>query len=96
MSRSRKKVNGGGYAVTCPRAVRNWKKREASRYRRLVKESLSGVHDEQTADEMTSVMSPLKEASDAYGPRDGHGFRGTERQAELAGWHDTYGKEMRK
>lgn len=96
MSRSRKKVNGGGYAVTCPRAVRNWKKREASRYRRLVKASLAVVHDGLTADEMNAVMSPLKEAADAYGPRDGHGFRGTEHQAELAGWHDTYEKEMRK
>ena len=96
MSRSRRRVNGGGYAVTCPRAVRNWKRREASRYRRLVKRSMEGVCDEQTADEMTAVMTPLKEAADPYGPRDGHGFRGTERQAELAGWHDTYEKEMRK
>ena len=96
MSHSKKKVNGGGYAKTCPRAVRNWKKREASRYRRLVKESVRDVHDEETAQEVRTIMSPLKEAADPYGPRDGRGFRGTERQAELAGWHDTWEKELRK
>lgn len=97
MSRSRKKVNGGGIACSSARAVRNWKRNESSRYRQLNRRAIRDIHDEDSAlDCEVAVASPKKEASDPYGPQDGHGFRGTERQAQDAGWHDWYVKDMRK